>query len=341
MSEKFISILDLDSRHLMKKGVRNISTADPNGPGLKGVGRVKPGLLGIRLCGHETIFVQPLVVQGLSNEVNVGLVFMAKVGAKLNFATRTMSLGTHCERTLASKHSEGFRFRREKGKSEFSYPSEQEINNLSVSNARDQPRIKMRRTGDRWEAFLEGSVNQDDTEYLAVDSGPLPEFLVGTVFIPYRPDIAPTNVGRRGLVLVVPTREWRDGEVVGRLGGRSERPDCTVRCVKDQECESSSRTQPGTDGERVSDGTVKITVHPDSNHPNMNRINIQGNIKAEGREEKCFVNNITAKGAGTHPQTGEAKKKRVEDLMRELRLEDNEVMQRNPDAKKKMKKILE
>ena len=228
MSENFISILDLDSRHLMKKGVRNISTADPNGPGLKVVGRVKPGLVGIRFCGHETIFVQPLVVQGLSNEVNVGLVFMAKVGAKLNFATRTMSLGTHCERTLASEHSEGFRFRREKGKSEFSYPSKQGINTLSISNARDQPRIKMQRTGDRWEAFLEGSVNQDDTEYLTVDSGPLPEFLVGTVFIPYRPDIAPTSVGRRGLVLVVPTREWRDGEVVGRLEGRPER-----RCVRD------------------------------------------------------------------------------------------------------------
>merc|ERR1711973_187282 len=335
MSEKFISILDLDSRHLMKKGVRNISTADPNGPGLKVVGRVKPGLLGIRLCGHETIFVQPLVVQGLSNEVNVGLVFMAKVGAKLNFATRTMSLGTHCERTLASKHYEGFRFRREKGKSEFSYPSEQGINTLSVSNARDRPRIKMQRTGDRWEAFLEGSVNQDVTEYLAVDSGPLPECLMGTDFIPYRHGIAPTSVGRRGLILVVPTRDWRDGEVVGRLEGRAE------RCVKDQECESRSRTQPRTDGERASDGTVKITVQPGSNQPNMNRINIQGNIKAEGREEKCFVNNITAKGAGTHPQTGEAKKKRVEDLMRELRLEDNEVMQRNPDAKKKMKKILE
>merc|ERR1711973_956039 len=335
MSEKFISILDLDSRHLMKKGVRNISTADPNGPGLKVVGRVKPGLLGMRFCGHETIFVQPLVVQGLSNEVNVGLVFMAKVGAKLNFATRTMSLGTHCERTLASEHSEGFRFRREKGKSEFSYPSKQEINTLSISNARDRPRMRMQRTGDRWEVVLEGDVKQGDGERLAVDSGPLPEDLVGNVFILYRPDVAPTRVGRRGLVLVVPTRDWRDGEVVGRLEGKPER-----KCVKDQECESSSRTQPRTDGERASDGTVKITVRPGSNHSNMNRIKIQGNIKAEGREEKCFVNNITAKGAGTNPQTGEAKKKRVEDLMRELRLEDNEVMQRNPDAKKKMKKIL-
>merc|ERR1711973_63433 len=318
MSEKFISILDLDSRHLMKKGVRNISTADPNGPGLKVVGRVKPGLLGIRFCGHETIFVQPLVVQGLSNEVNVGLVFMAKVGAKLNFATRTMSLGTHCERTLASKHSEGFRFRREKGKSEFSYPSEQGINTLSVSNARDRPRIKMQRTGDRWEAFLKGSVNQDDTKYLTVDSGPLPECLMGTVFIPYRHGIAPTRVGRRGLVLVVPTRDWRDGEVVGRLEG-----PC-VNASRIRNVRQGQKTQPGTDGERASDGTAQITVHPDSNKSNMNRINIQGNIKAEGREEKCFVNNINAKGAGTHPQTGEAKKKRVEDLMRELRLEDNE-----------------
>merc|ERR1711973_16067 len=87
---------------------------------------------------------------------------------------------------------------------------------------------------------------------------------------------------------------------------------------------------------------LKGTDHSaqDSNKTNINRVNIQGNIKAEGREERGCINNITAKGAGTHPQTGEAKKKRVEDLMRELRLEDNEVMQRNPDAKKKMKKIL-
>merc|ERR1711872_396999 len=158
----------------------------------------------------------------------------------------------------------------------------------------------------------------------------------GNVFIPYRPDVAPTRAGRRGLVLVVPTRDWRAGEVVGRLERGPER-----KCVKDQECESRSRTQPRTDGERASDGTVKITVQPGSNYSNMNRINIQGDIKAEGREEKCFINDINAKGAGTHPQTGEAKKKRVEDLMRELRLEDNEVMQRNPDAKKEMKKILE
>merc|ERR1711973_683380 len=336
VSENFISILDLDSRHLMKKGVRNISTADPNGPGLKVVGRVKPGLLGMRLCGHETIFIQPLVVQGLSNEVNVGLVFMAKVGAKLNFATRTMSLGTHCERTLASKHSEGFRLTRGE-KSEFSYSSKQGINALSISNARDRPWIKIQRTGDRWEAFLKGSVNQDDTKYLTVDSGPLPECLMGTVFIPYRHGIAPTRVGKSGLVLVVPTRDWRDGEVVGRL---DEGP-CVNASRNARNAKQGQQTQPGTDGERDSERTAQITVHQDSNRSNMNRANIQGNIKEEGREERCFINNNTTKGAGTQPQTGEAKRKRVEDLMRELRLEDNEVMRRNPDAKKKMKKILE
>ena len=35
VSEDFISLLGLSSKHLMKKGVRNISTADPKGPGLK------------------------------------------------------------------------------------------------------------------------------------------------------------------------------------------------------------------------------------------------------------------------------------------------------------------
>ena len=75
---------------MMKKGGRNISTDDPKGPGLKVVGWVKPGLMGIRFCGDETVFVQPLVVQGLANEINVGLVFLAAVGAKLNFATRTV-----------------------------------------------------------------------------------------------------------------------------------------------------------------------------------------------------------------------------------------------------------
>merc|ERR1711973_947324 len=263
VSENFISILDLDSRHLMKKGVRNISTADPNGPGLKVVGRVKPGLLGIRFCGHETVFVQPLVVQGLANEINVGLVFMATVGARLNFATRTVNLGTHCERTLAERHTEGFRFKRESRESEFCYSSNQEINTLSISNVREEmhrPRLKMRRTGDRWEAVLEGSVNRGDAESLAVDSGPLPESLVGTVFVPYRPDIAPTRVGRRGLVLVVPTREWRDGEIIGRLEGKPERPD---RCVRDQQSKSSSRTPPRTDEGRKGVQTAEITVNLD------------------------------------------------------------------------------
>merc|ERR1711973_231908 len=83
MSENFISILDLDSRHLMKKGVRNISTADPKGPGLKVIGRVKRGLIGMRFCEHESVFVQPLVVQGLANEVNVGLVFSRALTADI------------------------------------------------------------------------------------------------------------------------------------------------------------------------------------------------------------------------------------------------------------------
>merc|ERR1711973_472020 len=80
VSEDFISLLGLSSKHLIKKGVRNISTADPKGPGLKVVGRVKKGLMGIRFCEHETVIVQLLVVQGLANEINVGLEFMATVG---------------------------------------------------------------------------------------------------------------------------------------------------------------------------------------------------------------------------------------------------------------------
>merc|ERR1711973_481748 len=337
VSENFISLLGLTAKDLIKKGVRNISTADPKGPGLKVIGRVKRGLMGIRFCEHESVFVQPLVVQGLANEVNVGLVFMSAVDAKLNFASRSVNFGKHCTRPLARQHTEGYRLTRESGRSEFSYQASSGINSILFSNVQ-RPSLRMQRTGDRWEAILEGNVNRGDAERLAVDSGPLPESLVGTVFIPYRPDIAPTRVGRRGLVLVVPTREWRDGEVVGRLEGRSERPD---RCVRDQQSKSSSRTQPRTDEGREGGQTAEITVTLDSNHRNIDRNNELGKQEADGREERCFVNNITAGGAGTHPQAGEVKRKRVEDLMQELRLEDNEVMQRNPDAKKKMKKILE
>merc|ERR1711973_930037 len=253
MSENFISILDLDSRHLMKKGVRNISTADPNGPGLKVVGRVKRGLIGMRFCEHEAVFVQPLVVQGLANEVNVGLVFMSAVNARLNFAARSVEFGKHCTRPLAKNHTEGYRLTRESGRSEFSYKVDQGVNTILFSKS-PRPGLRMQRTGDRWEVVLEGDVKQSDEERLAVDSGPLPEDLVGNVFIPYRPDVAPTRVGRRGLVLVVPTRDWRAGEVVGRLERGPER-----KCVKEcEECESDSKTQPRT--ESTSDQTTQITV---------------------------------------------------------------------------------
>merc|ERR1711973_191842 len=314
VSENFISLLGLTAKDLIKKGVRNISTADPKGPGLKVIGRVKRGLIGIRFCEHESVFVQPLVVQGLANEVNVGLVFMSAVDARLNFAARSVEFGKHCTRPLAKTHTEGYRLTRESGRSEFSYKVDQGVNTISFSKS-PRPGLRIQQTGDRWEVVLEGDVKQGDEERLAVDSGPLPEDLVGNDFIPYRPEVAPTRVGRSGLVLVVPTRDWRDGEVVGRLEGLCVNASRNARNVS-----QGQKTQPGTDGERVSDGTAQITMHPDSNKSNINRINIQGNIKAEGREEKCFVNNITAKGAGTHPQTGEAKRKKVEDLMRELRL---------------------
>merc|ERR1711973_63782 len=315
VSENFISLLGLTAKDLIKKGVRNISTADPKGPGLKVIGRVKRGLMGIRFCEHESVFVQPLVVQGLANEVNVGLVFMSAVDAKLNFALRSVEFGKHCTRPLAKKHTEGYRLTRQSGRSKFSYRASSGINSILFSNVQ-RPSLRMQRTGDRWEAILEGNVNRGDAERLAVDSGPLPESLVGTVFIPYRPDIAPTRVGRQGLVLVVPTREWRDGEVVGRLKRRSESPD---RCVRDQESKSSSRTQPRTDGGRPGGQTAGITVNLDSNHRNIDRNNELGNKEADGREEKCFVNNITAGGAGTHPQTGEAKKEEGREKREERR----------------------
>merc|ERR1711973_817997 len=281
VSEDFISLLGLNLKHLIKKGVRNISTADPKGPGLKVVGRVKKCLMGIRFCEHETVFVQPLVVQGLANEINVGLVFMSAVDAKLNFAARSVEFGKHCTRPLATKHTEGYRLTRKSGRSEFSYKVDQGVNTISFSKS-PRPGLRIQQTGDRWEVVLEGDVKQGDVERLAVDSGPLPEDLVGNDFIPYRPEVAPTRVGRSGLVLVVPTRDWRDGEVVGRLDGPCVNASRNARNVS-----QGQKTQPGTDGERVSDGTAQITVHPDGNKSNINRINIQG------REERCFINNIT------------------------------------------------
>merc|ERR1711872_324722 len=236
VSENFIQLLGLTDKDLIKKGVRNISTADPKGPGLKVIGRVKRGLIGMRFCEHESVFVQPLVVQGLANEVNVGLVFMSAVNARLNFAARSVEFGKHCTRPLARQHTEGYRLTREPGRSEFSYQANQGINSILFSKT-PRPGLRMQRTGDRWEAVLEGDVKQGDGERLAVDSGPLPEDLVGNVFIPYRPDVAPTRVGMRGLVLMVPTRDWRDGEVVGRLERGPE-----SKCVKEcEECESDSR----------------------------------------------------------------------------------------------------
>ena len=65
VSEEFISLLGLSSKHLTKKGGRNISTADPKGPGLKVVGRVKKGLMGIRFCEHETR-VYPKTLKSIS-----------------------------------------------------------------------------------------------------------------------------------------------------------------------------------------------------------------------------------------------------------------------------------
>ena len=82
----------------------------------------------------------------------------------------------------------------------------------------------MQQSGDKWEAVLEGSVDRDGTDRLAVHSGPLPEALVGAVFIPYRPDIAPTRVGRRGLILVVP-----EGRGSGRAAGKGDRAAKLVR----------------------------------------------------------------------------------------------------------------
>merc|ERR1711973_597481 len=118
VSENFIQLLGLTAKDLIKKGVRNISTADPKGPGLKVIGRVKRGLIGMRFCEHEAVFVQPLVVQGLANEVNVGLVFMSAVNARLNFAARSVEFGNHCTRPLAEKHTEGYRLTRKSGRSE-------------------------------------------------------------------------------------------------------------------------------------------------------------------------------------------------------------------------------
>ena len=48
-------------------------------------------------------------------------------------------------------------------------------------------------------------------------SGPLPEELIGATFVPHRPDIAPTRVGKHGLTLIVPARQWEAGRAVGRL----------------------------------------------------------------------------------------------------------------------------
>ena len=320
VSEDFISLLGLSSKHLMKKGVRNISTADPNGPGLKVVGRVKPGLMGIRFCGHETVFVQPLVVQGLANEINVGLVFMATVGAKLNFATRTVNFGTHCERTLAKKHTEGFRFKRESGESEFNYSSNQEINTLSISNAWEKPNrygLRMQQSGNQWEAILEGNAGQDVPDRLAVHSGPLPEDLVGAVFIPYRPDIAPTRVGKQGLTLVVPARKWKTGEVVGRLEGGTG---------NHQLASSSSRSHPVTDEE----SGAQIVTSNEISHGN----------KQTREVARIFDKNIETKGVSGKRMMGEDKTKRVDELMKDLRLENNAMIQQNQSANKKMKEIL-
>ena len=116
---------------------------------------------------------------------------------------------------------EGYRLKREPGGSEFSYsatPSNQKIQTLFISNAWEEPHrhgLRMRQSGNQWEAILEGSAGPDAPERLAVHSGPLPEDLVGATFVPHRPDIAPTRVGEQGLTLVVPARKWEAGEVVG------------------------------------------------------------------------------------------------------------------------------
>ena len=119
------------------------------------------------------VFVQPLVVQGLANEINVGLVFLATVGAKLNFASRTVQFGEHCKRSLAEKHMEGYRLKREPGGSEFNYPSNQEVQTIFISNAREETHrhgLRMQQSGNQWEAILEGSAGQDAPDRLAVHS---------------------------------------------------------------------------------------------------------------------------------------------------------------------------
>ena len=118
---------------------------------------------------------------------------------------------------------EGYRLKREPGASEFRYsatPTNQKIQTIYISNAREEqrrPGLKMRRSGDQWEAVLEGNTDSDAPERLAVHSGPLPEDLIGATFVPHRPDIASTRVGERGLTLIVPARQWEAGKVVGRL----------------------------------------------------------------------------------------------------------------------------
>ena len=57
----------------------------------------------------------------------------------------------------------------------------------------------------------------DQPGRLAVHSGPLPANLIGATFVQHRPDVAPTRVGESGLTLVIPTSQWEEGRVVGRL----------------------------------------------------------------------------------------------------------------------------
>ena len=80
ISETLFYKFTLEKTDLERMKENAIGTADPNSPGLRVLGRVKAGKLAVRLCQHETIFFQPVVVRGLSSGINLGMAFFADRG---------------------------------------------------------------------------------------------------------------------------------------------------------------------------------------------------------------------------------------------------------------------
>ena len=106
ISETLFYKFTLEKTDLDRMKENAIGTADPNSPGLRVLGRVKAGKLAVRLCQHETIFFQPVVVRGLSSGINLGMAFFADRGWIIDARTRTVLLGDHCQVRLNNKHFE-------------------------------------------------------------------------------------------------------------------------------------------------------------------------------------------------------------------------------------------